>query len=228
MRYLAIGDIHGCYTALRALVDFVDLQSDDVLITLGDYIDRGPNSRAVIDWLIKFPCEGQLVPIRGNHEIMMMWAREDELARPDWLTYGGVATLNSYPPETGAGTATLADVPEHHWEFMADTCQAFYEIDSHFFVHANVHPELPLSQQPDDMLYWQRFGTMSAHESGKIMVCGHTPQVSGIPVSIGHAVCVDTWAYGEGWLSCLDVKTGQYWQANQRGQTREAMLEVQQ
>jgi len=226
VRYLAIGDIHGCYTALRTLIDFVQPQSEDVIIGLGDYVDRGPDSRAVLEWLIEFHTTGQLVPLRGNHEIMMGWAAEDPVARHDWMTFGGLTTLNSYAAHLGLPAATLKDVPDHHWRFMAETCQPYHEIETHFFVHANAHPQLKLVQQSDDMLYWERFPSTHPHQSGKIMVCGHTPQTSGRPVSVGHAVCIDTWAYADGWLTCLDVASGQYWQANERGKTRMAELEV--
>jgi serine/threonine protein phosphatase 1 len=80
MRYLAIGDIHGCFTALRTLAEFVPIGPEDRLITLGDYVDRGPDSAAVIDWLIHREEQGGLVAIRGNHEVMMMLARRNGAA----------------------------------------------------------------------------------------------------------------------------------------------------
>jgi serine/threonine protein phosphatase 1 len=76
------------------------------------------------------------------------------------------------------------------------------------------------------MLYWESFDDPPPHESGKVMVCGHTSQKSGKPRNLGHAVCIDTWACGEGWLTCLDAESGRYWQANQRGETRRGWLEV--
>jgi serine/threonine protein phosphatase 1 len=75
------------------------------------------------------------------------------------------------------------------------------------------------------MLLWEKFGDPPPHISGKTMICGHTPQKSGRPKSVGHAVCLDTWVYGDGWLTCLDVERGNYWQANQRGEVREGWLE---
>jgi serine/threonine protein phosphatase 1 len=70
----------------------------------------------------------------------------------------------------------------------------------------------------------QQIRDPSPHESGKIMVCGHTSQKSGEPLDYGHAVCIDTWAHGGGWLTCLDVSSRQYWQANQQGQVRVGRL----
>ena len=222
MRYLAIGDIHGCFKALTTLSGFVPFESDDILITLGDHINRGPDSCAVLDWLIAHGKRSKLIPLRGNHEIMMLQAREnaDEFRR--WLRYGGAATLASYSSFGDAGR--LVDVPDSHWQFLEQT-QSLFETDTHFFVHANAYPDCPLAEQPDFMLYWESFNDPPPHASGKIMICGHTSQKSGIPLSIGHAVCIDTWVYGEGWLTCLDAASGRYWQANQRGETRTGWLE---
>jgi serine/threonine protein phosphatase 1 len=84
---------------------------------------------------------------------------------------------------------------------------------------------MPLDEQPDFMLLWEQFNDPLPHQSGKIMVCGHTPQYSGRPKHLGHAVCIDTWAHGQGWLTCLDVATGRYWQANEMGERRSSFLE---
>jgi serine/threonine protein phosphatase 1 len=223
MRYLAVGDIHGCFKALTTLAAFVPFQPEDWLITLGDYVNRGPNSCAVLDWLISRKQRGNLVALRGNHELMMLQARESEEGFQRWLDYGGAATLASYSPFGDAGR--LVDIPEEHWRFLEDETRGWFETATHFFVHANAYPDCPLDEQPDFMLYWEKFADPPAHESGKIMVCGHTSQKSGLPRSVGHAVCIDTWAYGKGWLTCLDVGSGKYWQANEQGETRWNWLE---
>jgi serine/threonine protein phosphatase 1 len=140
----------------------------------------------------------------------------------EWLDNGGDATLFSYSPLGDVGT--ILDVPDEHWAFL-DGCRNWYETDSHFFVHANAYADMPLDEQPDFMLLWEQFNEPLPHQSGKIMVCGHTPQHSGRPKNLGHAVCIDTWAHGRGWLTCLDVSTGRYWQANEMGETRSDWLE---
>jgi serine/threonine protein phosphatase 1 len=222
VRHLAVGDIHGCFTALTSLASFVPFTPDDTLITLGDYVDRGPESFAVLDWLIAYSKRGRLVPLRGNHEIMMVRSRDSEASLSAWLSYGGDQTLASYSHFDDTGR--LADVPAEHWDFLENGLQPFFETDTHFFVHANAYPMLPLAEQPDVVLYWESFIDSTPHESGKVMVCGHTAQKTGVPMDIGHAVCIDTWVYGKGWLTCLDVATGQYWQANQKGETRTGHL----
>ena len=222
MRHLAIGDIHGSSTALTTLAAFVPLRADDVLITLGDYVNRGPDTRGVLDWLVEYGATHELVALRGNHECMMLNARDGDREFQIWLDVGGDATLASYASNSGGN---LSDIPDSHWEFLEYETRAWHEIDTHFFVHANAYPDWPLVDQPDSMLYWEQFGHPAAHESGKTMVCGHTSQKSGVPLSVGHAVCIDTWACGRGWLTCLDVNSGRYWQANQQGETRRDWIE---
>jgi len=212
-RHLAIGDIHGCMNALRSLIDFVELRPDDTIVTLGDYVDRGPDTAAVLDFVIELGNSHKLVPLRGNHEIMMLDAREKNSWLGPWLSYGGEATLQSYGGE-------FTDVPDTHFEFLENALSPYHECETHFFVHANAAPTVALADQSDAALYWQKYKDPDRHCSGKIMVCGHTPQKSGLPSSNGNSICIDTWACGGGWLSCLDVESGTVWQANESGETR--------
>jgi serine/threonine protein phosphatase 1 len=223
MRHLAIGDIHGCFAALTTLAEFVPFRPDDVVITLGDVIDRGPDSRAVLDWLIAYQRRGTLVALRGNHEVMMLQARDDPHSFAGWVQCGGQAALSSYA--TSGGVGRLEEIPESHWQFVEEETRAWFETETHFFVHANALPDYALEDQPDFILYWEKFDDPPPHESGKVMVCGHTPQISGRPRTIGHAVCIDTGACRGGWLTCLDAGSGRYWLANQRGETRTGWLD---
>lgn len=223
MRLLAIGDIHGCFRALTTLEEYVPLTAADRIVTIGDYVDRGPNSRAVLEWLIARQLRGNLVALRGNHELMMCAARQTQRHYDEWLACGGDAALASYSRFGGNGR--LVDVPQPHWHFMEHRCRPYFESEKHFFVHANAYANMSVSEQPDYMLYWEQFNDPPPHESGKIMICGHTPQRDGLPRNLGHAVCIDTWAHGSGWLTCLDVESGQYWQAAEDGRTRRSALE---
>lgn len=221
MRTLAIGDIHGCRTTLDHLLSFVNPLPGDTIITLGDYVDRGPDSKGVIDKLIELRVGGQLIPLRGNHEIMMLGAHEggsDDVRF--WLACGGVEAIESYSNSVSA--PTLEDVPETHWHFIKHTCSDWYETDTHIFVHANLHPEKPTGEQTTEYLHWEHCAPLwhRPHMSGKVMICGHTEQRSGQPLVLEGAICIDTWAYGGGWLTCLDVETGEFWQANELGHTR--------
>ena len=223
-RHLAIGDIHGCFNALRTLCDYVEFNANDVIIPLGDYCDRGPNTHAVIDFLLNLSTTHTVHPLRGNHDIMMLTASESDIELTKWLNVGGDRTLQSYSPFDGED-GTLSDVPDHHWHWLNNDLLSFFETETHFFVHANAYPEIPLDEQPEFMLYWEQFNDPSPHESGKTMVCGHTSQKSGQPIANSNAICIDTWACGGKWLSCLHAESGMVWQANELGQTRKFWLD---
>ncbi len=218
MRRLAIGDIHGCAVALNALLERAAPTTEDVVVTLGDYVDRGPDSRGVIDALLALDGQCEHIALRGNHEIMLLDAMASGSWLRPWLGYGGAATLASYGE-------SFADIPDAHLNFLQNCLRPFYECDTHFFVHANVRPEMPLDEQPDAALYWQKFGDPDPHVSGKTMVCGHTPQGSGLPARNEHAICIDTKPYAsDGWLTCLDIDSGTIWQANESGALRDGVL----
>ncbi len=221
-RSIAIGDIHGCLRALDALLRLLDLQPDDQLITLGDYVDRGPNSRGVLDRLIPLATSGQLTALRGNHELMMLRARDSLGEERFWKQYGGLQALASYAP--GHRPGRLNDVPESHWRFIAATCRDWYETDSHIFVHAGLEPMRKMEDQVEDWLFWKPLADLGPHVSGKAVICGHSEQRTGLPRNLGDKVCIDTYAYGGGWLTGLDVVTGQYWQANEESETRTGQL----
>jgi serine/threonine protein phosphatase 1 len=223
-RHLAIGDIHGCINALTTLAEFVGFRDDDTIVTLGDYVDRGPDTRAVIEFMIELGKTHSHVPLRGNHEIMMLDSRESMSWRESWLRYGGQETLQSYAlSEDQAGS--FSDIPDSHYDFLENKLVPYYECESHFFVHANATTDVALENQGAPALYWQKYKDPKPHCSGKIMVCGHTVQPSGEPFSNGNSVCIDTWAYGDGWLSCLDVESGTVWQANEDRETRTLTIE---
>src|SRR5271157_5596794 len=111
MRVLAIGDIHGCSRALDALLKVVNPESSDHIITLGDYVDRGPDSSGTIQRLIRLNRINKLVALRGNHELMMLNARKDG-DTDEWLRCGGRETLMSYSVLDDEGK--LVDVPDEH------------------------------------------------------------------------------------------------------------------
>jgi serine/threonine protein phosphatase 1 len=218
MRVLAIGDIHGCSAGLDRVLAAARLRPDETVVTLGDYGDRGPDTKGVLDRLLALAETHHLVALRGNHDLMMLQARDSGSHWTDWQQAGGDAAVTSY--------GSFAVVPERHWRFLEERCVAYWETDTHFFVHASTYPDMPLEEQPDYILYWGRFNDPAPHQSGKVMVCGHTSQKSGLPANRGHAVCIDTWACGDGWLSCLDVGSGRLWQARQdRDEVRELWLD---
>jgi serine/threonine protein phosphatase 1 len=225
MRTLAVGDVHGCSTALDAVLAAVRPAADDLLIFLGDYVDRGPDSRGVIDRLLALRQAHRVVALRGNHELMMWRARADRSEFRMWCSVGGAQTLASYGKFPGRAGG-LADVPDAHWEFLERTCMDYYETDTHIFAHAGVDPGAPLAEQSELWLFWEFLNPEApiAHESGKTLVCGHTSQRSGEVLDLGTTICIDTNIYADGWLTCLDVTGRRYWQAKQTGEVRTGVL----
>jgi serine/threonine protein phosphatase 1 len=215
-RIIAIGDIHGCSAALDAVLAAIDPRPGDTIVTLGDYIDRGPDARGAIDRLLALAKRCRLVPILGNHDEMLL---EIVSYRPsllaDWLSFGGDATLASYG-------GRLEQIPEEHVAFLRD-CVSWHESDGHFFVHASYDPRKPLNKQPLDVLRWEsiRDRVPGPHRSGKVAVLSHTSQKNGEVLDLGHLICIDTWVYGDGWLTALEVQSGQLWQADKNGRMRE-------
>ena len=211
-RTIAIGDIHGCADALQSLLDVIKPDQTDTLITLGDYIDRGPNSAGVINIMTELISVCTVVPILGNHEIMMTNGLKSRREFEFWMFNGGKSTLQSYGGD-------MNNMPMHHRTFI-NFCKPWHETETHIFLHAAYDPVVPLDRQTDDLLFWkhidERF-TPEPHFSGKTVICGHTPQVDGEIKDFGHIKIVDTFCYGDKWLSALDVKTGEYIQARADG-----------
>ncbi|MDA7865300.1 serine/threonine protein phosphatase [Akkermansiaceae bacterium] len=214
---LVIGDIHGCRTALETMFEVVVPSNEDLIVTLGDYVDRGPDSKGVIDYLLEKKRTHKLVHLMGNHEIQMIRALETKQDCERFLSgmCGGRDTLESY----GGG---FEDVPEEHWEFIKKA-ELYHELDAFILVHAGVEAGLPVDEQDRETYYYQRFYSQQPHRSGKTVVCGHTIQ-GDLPTNLGYAICLDTCAYGGGWLSALDLDSGRIWQTNEKGGSREMML----
>jgi serine/threonine protein phosphatase 1 len=213
-RTIAIGDIHGCSAALDALLKAVRPLPEDCIVTLGDYVNRGPDSRGVIERLIELKDHCLLVPLLGNHDEKLLEARSGRHPKT-WIGMGGIATLNSY------GGRDIRLIPEAHFQFL-EGCRDFYETDTHIFVHANYFPEIPMYEQPVMMLRWEslRETTPGPHESGKTVIAGHTSQKNGEILDLGHVKVIDTYCYGGGWLTALDVHTEEVWQADREGNMR--------
>lgn len=219
MRTLVIGDIHGCLTALETLVESIGLTADDTLVTLGDYIDRGPDSKGVIDYLLDLKAKFNVITLKGNHELMLEGARYDEDQLYLWLVNGGINAAQSF------GIEYLDELPQKYWDFMA-ACELYYETENHIIAHAGLEPNTPLEEQKTDSLCWLRIHETEPHMSGKTLICGHTVQRDGKPLQLSHAICIDTHAFGGKWLTCLDVDTGEYWQANQKKEINRDRLEI--
>jgi serine/threonine protein phosphatase 1 len=221
-RTIAVGDIHGCRDALAALFDAVQPGQGDTVVTLGDHIDRGPDSRGVLDLLIALAGRCRLVPLLGDHEEMLADALRDGAALRRWLSCGGVETLQSYGWVAGGVRRALEEwIPQAHQQFLT-ACRPYHETATHLFVHAGFLPELPMERQPGQALRWRvtDSATAAPHHSGKTAVAGHTAQLSGEVLDLGYLVCIDTNCARGGWLTALDAATGRIWQADRAGRVR--------
>ena len=215
-RIIAIGDIHGCSTALRKLIEVIEPQPGDTLIPLGDCVDRGPDSRGVVEQLLALRDRCRLVPLLGNHEEMMLNFLDGRPQPDNWLDVGGLETLVSYSPALDSSA-----IAQEHLAYIRTWGDCF-ETDTHFFVHAAYEPERPLTQQHWQTMRWHSLRTSipAPHISGKTAVVGHTSLKDGEVMDIGHLICIDTYCWGGGWLTALDITSGQIWQADREGRIR--------
>jgi serine/threonine protein phosphatase 1 len=156
------------------------------LVTLGDYVDRGQNSRGVLDFLIELTDRCRLIPLLGNHEEMMWAACQGHCDLRLWLECGGRATLDSYGQQAGPEL-----VPRCHLEFI-ERCHSWFETETHFFVHANYHAHLPLEGQEVETLRWLSLRNYMPprHVSGKTAIVGHIPQPDGEILDVGYLRCL--------------------------------------
>lgn len=225
-RHIFIGDVHGHYEGLCRLLELVAPAAGDRVYFLGDLVDRGPNSAAVVELVRQ---QGYFT-VRGNHEEMMLLTFEQKRLNPArlfvWSSSGGDDTLASYK-----STELLW---EHiHW---LKTVPLHYDLGTAFLVHAGLHPMLPLAEQTSQECCWIRDLFLyhpTPYFPDKTVVVGHTMTFTFPRVQPGQIVCgngwidIDTGAYHSrsGWLTALDWTYQWVWQVNVlQGGTRQGAL----
>ena len=193
----AIGDVHGCLEQLQQLVETCEKDSESqksTFILLGDYIDRGPNSRGVIEFLLGLQkCSpDQIICLKGNHEDLFLAALDGEDAEMHWLSNGGDTTLLSY------GATRARDLPSSHIDWIR-SLPLFHDAGRRFFVHAGVNPDRSLDRQRSRDFLWIRKPFLSSEKDfGRLIVHGHTPVQSGVPDRHFNRLNIDTGAvYGQ-------------------------------
>ena len=224
----AVGDIHGRLDLLERLLariaaDAAAHPGDAArqLVFLGDYVDRGADSRGVVERVLGDPLPGlgpsvETVHLQGNHEEAMLDFLDGRSDGQDWLGYGGLETLMSYGvplrslPRTADASdrlreALAAAVPESHIAFMR-RCLLHHVAGDYAFVHAGVRPGVPLERQEAADLLWIRdeFLHSRAPLPGKVVVHGHT--ICDLPQDRGHRINLDTGAFVSGRLTCLVLR----------------------
>jgi len=205
-RLLAIGDIHGCLDLLLKLIEKVAPTADDQIVFLGDYIDRGPESRGVVEYLLalqqQFP---ETVFLRGNHEQML----HDFLTGTDTLMYllnGGASTLESY--ETKDNPKPV--IPPEHLAFLNNLQNSFICGDF-IFVHAGLRPGIAIEEQNEHDMLWIRGEFINSdYVWDKKVIFGHSPQPE--VLMRDNMIGLDTGAFYNGCLTCCDVLTEKLWQ----------------
>ncbi|MBN2283687.1 MAG: serine/threonine protein phosphatase [Deltaproteobacteria bacterium] len=203
-KIFAIGDIHGCLDELDALLSTITINADrDLLLFIGDYIDRGPASKGVVDRVLELKARlNHVVCLMGNHEQMFLDYITGGTTGDMFLYNGGDATLRSYRDRLSLRSA-VDIMPEAHRDFF-ESLQLFFETDDYLFVHAGFRPGIPLEEQDREDLFWIRYEFIrSDHDFGKTVVFGHTPfpDVYRDDYKIG----IDTGAVYGGYLTCLEL-----------------------
>jgi len=221
-RIYVIGDIHGRSDLLDQMVEAIkrDLDknpaADGLTVTLGDYVDRGPDSRGVLDRLARNPFPTKYIALKGNHEELFEAFLNDPSVASQWRRLGGLETLHSYGVSVTAvmvgkgfeeaSRALQKAVPEEHLRFLA-TLKLSMSVGEYFLCHAGVRPGIPLERQRAEDLLWIRDEFLNSRTSfGKVVVHGHTPVAS--PEVLPTRINIDTGAFATGRLTCLVLEPG--------------------
>jgi serine/threonine protein phosphatase 1 len=230
-RLYAVGDIHGRADLLDRLMGLIEQdnkgrpEAQATLVFLGDYVDRGPASKDVVDRLIEGLPQGlRPVFLKGNHEeLLLSFLREPETGL-NWLQNGGDATLLSYgvektvvqrafwlgrPGMAEAAATFRALLPEDHLRFY-ETLELSYRAGDYLFVHAGVRPGVELDRQDEDDMLWIRDEFLSwPHDFGAVVVHGHTPVRA--PEDLHNRVGIDTYAFQTGKLTAAGFEGSRRW-----------------
>lgn len=201
-RTFIVGDIHGCLDVLKRLMDKIHWRPDeDRLIFLGDYIDRGADSRGVVDYILEISKESSLVQcLLGNHENILL----DFLSTGDprlLLINGGITTLESYQVANERGDEPL--IPRDHVAFFQKLL-LYIELDDYYVVHAGFRPGVEVDKQSLEDLIWIREPFIfSDYDFGKTVIFGHTPLAE--PLVMDNKIGLDTGAVYGNRLTCLEI-----------------------
>ncbi|MCB9282977.1 MAG: serine/threonine protein phosphatase [Lewinellaceae bacterium] len=172
MRRFAITDIHGCLNTFQALLDKIAFSHQDQLFLLGDFIDRGPDSKGVIDYILHLQQTGyQVHCLRGNHDQMLLDARDHDDSHAFWLINGGKATLKSF------GVDHASDIPELYFDFLQGLSY-YFEVDNYILVHAGLDFRFEDPFSGLHSMLWARnwYGNINYSWLGdRIILHGHTP-----------------------------------------------------
>ncbi|MEN6320583.1 MAG: metallophosphoesterase family protein [Syntrophaceae bacterium] len=204
-KIFVIGDIHGCLSHLNAMMAKIDIDAEkDTLVFIGDYIDRGSNSKGVIDAILDIKKNiKNVICLLGNHEQMLLnyylENRDEEL----FMHNGGMSTIISYGFTPG-GKKHL-HIPDEHMEFFT-TLQPYCVKDKYIFAHAGLRPGISMDKQEIEDLLWIRYEFInSRYDFGKVVIFGHTPLSFTSPLIDENKIGIDTGAVYGGKLTCVEL-----------------------
>ncbi len=205
-RILAVGDIHGCYLKLTKLMEKIKLNSEkDILVFLGDYIDRGDQSKEVVDYLIELKKQWpSTVFLLGNHEQMLQEFLGGENINP-FLVNGGKKTLDSYFGDNRLVSSQdpRTIFPSNHLEFF-NSLSPYFEWEDYIFVHAGLREGISLeNQELFDLLWIREEFYFSKYDFGKTVIFGHTPFQK--PFIYQNKIGIDTGAAYGNKLTCIEL-----------------------
>ncbi|MBW2560144.1 MAG: serine/threonine protein phosphatase [Deltaproteobacteria bacterium] len=213
-KIFAIGDIHGCLSKLETLIPQIDIDSDnDTLVFIGDYIDRGPDPRGVVDFVLDLREKiHTVICLKGNHEQMFLDYVCHDMDEDFYLFNGGDTTIASYGYRKTRGVEKI-DVPDSHMDFFRSLLP-WYETDNYIFVHAGLRDRIPLQDQDVHDLLWVRYEFIrSSYDFGKTVVFGHTPVSHAEPLFLPGRIGIDTGAVYGGPLTCVELPLQKIYQA---------------
>jgi diadenosine tetraphosphatase ApaH/serine/threonine PP2A family protein phosphatase len=210
-KIFAVGDIHGCYDKLAAMMKILPWRKDegDLLLFIGDYIDRGPKSREVVEFLVQLRQEGgEFVFLKGNHEKMLLDYYIQQKDQMLYVANGGAETIASYV-EGGIGRKAFV-LPEEHLEFFL-SLTLFHETEDYIFVHAGLKDGIPLTEQSEEDLLWIREEFIySAYDWNKRVIFGHTALE--IPFVTPGKIGIDTGAVYGNKLTAVELPRMKFYQ----------------
>ncbi len=217
-KIFAIGDIHGHYEKLTELFNFAKIDyKSDFIIFLGDYIDRGPDSYRVVDFLSRISLtNNNIICLKGNHEDLMEGALNgNPNAAYVWIMNGGDTTMNSY--ETAGFNIAKNNIPPEHLSFYKNL-KMYYETDEYIFVHAGIWDggesckPPPLDKQSARHLIWIRDEFIKSECNwGKKVIFGHTPTKDSKPLILDNKIGIDTGAAYGGRLTCIELPAMEFY-----------------
>ncbi|MDR2337404.1 MAG: serine/threonine protein phosphatase [Deltaproteobacteria bacterium] len=217
-KLFAFGDIHGCFTELNILIQYLEqnkiIAPDDMVVFLGDYIDRGANSFAVVDLLIDFKYKyPQTYFLKGNHESMFLnFLGFDARKESVFLYNGGLETILSYDIQVGALPETAVHkIPPLHFKFYTELIDIL-ETEEFIFVHGGLDIKRKLSEQVERDTLWIRDEFITKpHEFGKTIIFGHTP-FKEIYLDLPYKIGLDTGLVYGNKLTCLEMTEFKYYE----------------